>query len=70
MSSHMFEEVEHICDKVGLIKDGKLIATKSTGEIKHNENKEYKIEFVSVRVIRNFYQNHLKSWKMSKVLSK
>lgn len=45
MSSHMFEEVEDTCDKVALIKDGKIIAVKSTDEIKHNEDKVYKIEF-------------------------
>lgn len=54
MSSHMFEEVEHVCDKVALIKDGKLIAVKSTKEIKHNEDKEYKLEFVSVRDYKKF----------------
>jgi len=47
MSSHMFDEVEDTCDKVALIKDGKIIAIKSTAEIKHNENKTYKIEFIS-----------------------
>lgn len=47
MSSHMFEEVEHTCDKVALIKDGKIIAVKSTREVKHNEEKTYKIEFTS-----------------------
>lgn len=47
MSSHMFDEVEHICDKVALIKDGKIIAVKSTKEIKHNEDKVYKVEFSS-----------------------
>ena len=41
----MFDEVEHICDKVALIKDGRIIAVKSTAEIKHNEDKVYKIEF-------------------------
>lgn len=45
MSSHMFEEVEDTCDKVALIKDGRIIDVKSTLEIKHNENKVYKIEF-------------------------
>jgi len=45
MSSHMFEEVEDTCDRVALIKDGEIIAVKSTLEIKRNENKEYKIEF-------------------------
>lgn len=45
MSSHMFEEVEDTCDQVALIKEGRIIAVKSTKEIKHNENKVYKIEF-------------------------
>ena len=54
MSSHMFEEVEHICDKVALIKDGKLIAVKSTKEIKHNEDKVYKIEFHSLQDYQRF----------------
>jgi ABC-2 type transport system ATP-binding protein len=54
MSSHMFEEVEHICDKVALIKDGKLIAVKSTSEIKHNEDKVYKIEFITQQDYRKF----------------
>lgn len=47
MSSHMFEEVEGTCDKVALIKDGKIIAVKSTLEIKHNQDKVYKVEFRS-----------------------
>lgn len=45
MSSHMFEEVEDTCDKVALIKEGKIIAIKSTSEIRHNQEKVYKIEF-------------------------
>jgi ABC-2 type transport system ATP-binding protein len=45
MSSHMFEEVEDTCDKVALIKDGRIIAVKSTLEIRHNQDKVYKIEF-------------------------
>ena len=45
MSSHMFDEVEKTCDKVALIKNGRIIDIKSTKEIKHNEDKVYKIEF-------------------------
>ena len=55
MSSHMFEEVEHICDKVALIKDGKLIAVKSTREIKHSQDKVYKIEFMSLQDYQRFF---------------
>ncbi|MDR3309848.1 MAG: ABC transporter ATP-binding protein, partial [Oscillospiraceae bacterium] len=45
MSSHMFEEVEDTCDKVAFIKDGKIISSISTEEIKHNQDKTFKIEF-------------------------
>jgi ABC-2 type transport system ATP-binding protein len=54
MSSHMFEEVEDTCDKVALIKDGKIIAVKSTLEIKHNQDKTYKIEFATVEDYSRF----------------
>lgn len=54
MSSHMFEEVEDTCDKVALIKDGKIIDIKDTNEIKHNEEKSYKIEFNSYEDYKKF----------------
>ena len=54
MSSHMFDEVEKTCDKVALIKDGKIIDVKSTEEIKHNEEKIYKIEFNSHEDYKKF----------------
>ena len=47
MSTHLFEEVENTCDKVALIKDGQVIAVKSTSEIRHNQDKTFKIEFLS-----------------------
>jgi len=47
MSSHMFDEVDHICDRVAMIKDGKIIAVKATNDVKHHEEKVYKIEFRS-----------------------
>ena len=54
MSSHLFDEVEDTCDKVALIKDGKIIDVKSTKEIRHNENKSYKIEFISKEDYKRF----------------
>ena len=60
MSSHMFEEVEDTCDKVALIKDGKIIAIKDTNEIKHNEEKSYKIEFNSYQDYKRFISEKFK----------
>jgi len=54
MSTHLFEEVEDTCDKVALIKDGRIIDVKSTREIRHNENKTFKIEFLTQECFANF----------------
>ena len=54
MSTHLFDEVEDTSDKVALIKDGQIIAVKSTTEIRHNENKSYKIEFLSHEAYKRF----------------
>ncbi|MDR2707438.1 MAG: ATP-binding cassette domain-containing protein [Nitrososphaerota archaeon] len=54
MSTHVFDEVEDTCDKVALIKDGKIFDVKSTKEIRHNENKTYKIEFISKQDYKQF----------------
>jgi ABC-2 type transport system ATP-binding protein len=56
MSSHMFDEVEDTCDRVALIKDGKLVSVVSTKEIKHNKNKTYKIEFLTREDYQRFIQ--------------
>jgi len=47
MSSHMFEEVEGTCDRVGMIKGGKLITIVDPKDIRHGQTKTFKIEFVN-----------------------
>ena len=54
MSTHLFEEVEDTCDQVALIKGGRIIDVKSTREIRHNENKTFKIEFLAPECYRKF----------------
>lgn len=45
MSSHMFDEVERTCTRVGIIKDGRIIEEKNADELRHSRKKSYKIEF-------------------------
>lgn len=54
MSSHMFEEVEDTCDKVAFIRDGKIIEAVFTDDIKHNQDKTYKIEFITQEDYQRF----------------
>ncbi len=64
MSSHMFEEVEETCDRVVLIKDGKIIASKKTNEIKHNENKSYKVEFNNKNDFKKFIEENKDNFEL------
>lgn len=56
MSSHIFEEIEMTCDRVALIKGGKIAAITSMNDIRHNQNKTYKIEFKDEESYRKFVE--------------
>jgi ABC-2 type transport system ATP-binding protein len=55
MSSHVFEEMEKTCDRVGLLHNGKVIDVVNMKTIHHNELKTYKIEFEN----KGDYQNYI-----------
>lgn len=54
MSSHHFEEIEEVCDKVILLKEGKIISIANMKEIKHNPNKVFVIEFLNNKDYQSF----------------
>jgi len=72
MSSHMFEEVEKTCNRVVIIKQGKIIAEVLMKDIKHKKDKEYEIRFKNIAdteafakqnydfIERNFAKNRIK----------
>lgn len=46
LSSHIFEEVEKTCDRIGMIRNGKLIQEVTVDELRHSQIKTFKIEFM------------------------
>jgi ABC-2 type transport system ATP-binding protein len=54
MSSHLFEEIEDTCDRVALIKDGKLIDIADMEKIRYHNVKTYKIEFADSADYKKF----------------
>lgn len=54
MSSHMFEELEPLCDRVALISDGKIVYIADMKKIRKPETREYKIEFFKKTEYQNF----------------
>lgn len=63
ISSHMFEELEDLCDRVALIKDGKIIDIAQMSEIKNPSYREYKIEFLNKEDYLNFQKTDFKILK-------
>lgn len=58
MSSHMFEEVERTCHRVGIIRDGKLAAVDSVDAMKAAQIKKYIITFENSGAAENFYKEN------------
>ena len=54
LSSHIFKEIDATCDRISIIKDGRLVSTFIADELKHNERKEWKIEFASKEEFERF----------------
>ena len=47
LSTHIFAEVDATCDRLSIIKEGKIVTTIETDTLKNNENKIFKVEFLN-----------------------
>lgn len=54
MSSHIFQEVEEVCDRVAVIREGKIIEVTDMKKIRYNKNKTYRMEFKSLEDFERF----------------
>ena len=60
MSSHIFDEVSKVCDRVGILKEGYLIQEAAMDDLKHADIKTFKIELNTddgFRLLKEHYQN-------------
>ncbi|MCD7785301.1 MAG: ATP-binding cassette domain-containing protein [Oscillospiraceae bacterium] len=54
MSSHIFEEIEDVCDRVAIIGNGKIESVLSLSELRHGTKRNYKIVFGNEPSARKF----------------
>lgn len=45
MSSHIFEEIENTCERIVMIKEGRLVADENINAMRNKMNKHYEISF-------------------------
>ncbi|MCI8327495.1 MAG: ABC transporter ATP-binding protein [Lachnospiraceae bacterium] len=54
MSSHMFEEVERTCDRVGIIRKGKLVTVDSTAALRERHVRPYRVTLENETIAEAF----------------
>jgi ABC-2 type transport system ATP-binding protein len=66
LSSHMFNEIERTCDKVAIIKQGKLVTEISMKSIRQHSSKIYEIGFNDIKDLEKFEEFDFKISNVSK----
>ncbi len=61
LSSHIFSEVDATCDRIAIIKDGKIVNEFIANDLKHNKNKNYLVEFESSQIADKFSKDNMSS---------
>lgn len=61
LSSHIFSEVDATCDRIAIIKDGKIVSEFVADDLKHNNNKNYLCEFASNEDLVKFKKDNASS---------
>ena len=70
LSSHIFNEVEETCDRIAIIKDGKIVSLFKSSSLKHNKNKAFEIKFNSVRGLDGFCKLIENNFNINKKINK
>ena len=61
LSSHIFSEVDATCDRIAIIKDGKIVSDFVANDLKHSAIKNYEIVFSTFDVYQQFIKEQSQS---------
>lgn len=69
LSSHIFSEVDATCDRIAIIKDGKIVSQFVANDLKHATTKFYKIDFAKDKDYKDFLTKYSNN-EVLKILNK
>jgi ABC-2 type transport system ATP-binding protein len=58
LSSHIFSEVDSTCDRIAIIKDGKIVSEFNANDLKHASLKQYRIVFETKEEYQRFKESY------------
>lgn len=67
LSSHIFSEIDAACDRIAIIKDGKIVSQFVADDLKHASRKFYAIEFFNVTAKKKFISKSKKIPSLKKL---
>ncbi|MDD2376964.1 MAG: ABC transporter ATP-binding protein [Clostridia bacterium] len=70
MSSHMFQEIENTCDRIAIVKNGKIISIVSSKKIKNREQKQFEVGLTNKDDIEIISKEDLKFTEIDKEKSR
>lgn len=70
LSSHIFSEIDATCDKISIIKDGRLVSTFVANDLRHNESKTFKLEFNTKESFEIFINKVVKEKRLNSIEEK
>lgn len=71
LSSHIFSEIDSTCDRIAIIKDGKIVSEFIANDLKHASRKYYTITFLNEKSKNEFIEEskNIKSFELLKNLN-
>lgn len=69
ISSHIFSEIDNICNRVAIIKKGKIVSEIAINDMKKTFNKIYQINFASILDYQDFLKKEWEILKKDEVLN-
>ncbi len=63
LSSHIFREIDVSCDRIAVIKDGKIVSTFVADDLKHNTHKIYKVK-LDEKSFKEFIETNSRKYKI------
>ena len=69
LSSHIFGEIDSTCDRIAIIKDGKIVSEFIADDLKHNNNKNYLVEFKTKEDLEKFQKENKQNKNFTMVSS-
>lgn len=67
LSSHIFSEVDATCDRIAIIKDGRIVSDFVADDLRHASQKNYEIVFEDTENYKRFLESN-KRGKMMKII--